>query len=75
MSAKWIWVSAVQGAFLTLKMNCQKIYLMIVKRFIKNLLFGIKQNFCEATVRLCTGSEGRTRTYAAPCRREEKGGK
>ena len=54
------------GAFLTLKMNSQKIYFMIIKRFIKNFLFDIKYNFCEATVRLCTGTKSRTRTYAAP---------
>ena len=55
-------------AFLGLKMICQKKYFIIINRFYKNLPLSIKQNFCEATQRLCRGPESRTRTYAAPCR-------
>ena len=54
--------------FVALNMMSPKIYLITKKIFDKNLLISMKQNFCYITVRLCTGSESRTRTYAAPCR-------
>ena len=60
------------GVVLGLKINSQKKYFIIIKTFYKNLLLSIKQNFCEATQRLCRGSESRSSTYAAPCITEDQ---
>ena len=59
--------SSCLEAVLGLKLISQKIYFINIKTFSKNLTLYIEKIFCNATKRLCRGSESYSSTYAAPC--------
>ena len=67
LRAKWSKDFRRTDRFMRFRTVCQKIYSILIWRFIKNLPLSIKWIICEATLRPSRGSKSRTKTYAAPC--------